>query len=99
MTFPGYVRDLKLSMVINTYKIRKLDFVFLSFDEPDADNRYEALRTLVPTAKRVHGVKGFDAAHKECARVAATDRFLIVDADNFLAENFLEQSINDHRGR
>ena len=58
--------------------------VFLSFDEPNADENFEHLKKYHPNPryiKRVHGVKGFDAAHKAAADAAKGDRFFTVDAD------------------
>jgi hypothetical protein len=48
----------------------------------------------VPWAKRVHGVEGSDAAHKACARLSETDRFITVDGDNRIKESFLNQVID-----
>jgi hypothetical protein len=70
-------------------KVADYDFVFLSYDEPNADENYQDLLTKVPNAKRVHGVKGFDSAHKECARVAETDRFVTIDGDTQIDKKFL----------
>jgi hypothetical protein len=61
----------------NTY-----DVVFLSYDEPNADENYRHLLTIKPKAQRVHGVKGSDAAHKAVAEIAKTDRVIIIDGDN-----------------
>ena len=36
-------------------------------DEPNAEKNYADLLKKVPWAKRVHGVKGSDAAHKAAA--------------------------------
>ena len=47
--------------------INSFDIVFLSYDEPNADKNYADLLNKAPWAKRVHGVKGFDAAHKAAA--------------------------------
>jgi hypothetical protein len=52
------------------------------------------LCSKVPWAKRVHGVEGSDAAHKACAKLSETDRFITVDADNIINENFINQEIN-----
>lgn len=68
--------------------ITSFDIVFISYDEPNADKNYANLLEKAPWAKRVHGVKGFDAAHKEAARVAETDRFITVDADNVVRDEF-----------
>lgn len=64
------------------------DVVFLSYDEPNADENYTHLLTLKPKAKRIHGVKGSDAAHKAVAEIVKTDRVLIIDGDNKIKSNF-----------
>jgi hypothetical protein len=67
------------------------DVVFLSYDEPNADANYASLVELIPRAKRVHGVKGFDAAHRRAAEVATSPHVITVDADNVLIDpGFLE---------
>ncbi len=43
----------------------------------------------VPWAKRVHGVEGSDAAHKACAELSETDRFITIDGDNIVNAEFL----------
>jgi hypothetical protein len=68
--------------------------VFLSYDEPNADQNYNQLLTFIPWAERVHGVKGSDAAHKACANLATTDRVVIVDGDNYMVRGgFLDQTV------
>ena len=76
------------------HKMSEFDFVFLSFDEPNAEILYSELVDLVPWAKRVHGVKGFDAAHRRCAAVSDTDFFVTVDGDNSIYPEFLDIEIN-----
>ena len=49
------------------HKISEFDFIFLSYDEPNAEMLYADLLDKVPWAKRVHKVKGFDSAHRACA--------------------------------
>ena len=70
------------------------DIIYLSYDEPNAEQNYADLCKKVPWAKRVHGVEGSDAAHKACAKLSETDRFITVDADNIINENFINQEIN-----
>jgi len=70
-------------------EIGEFDFVFLSYDEPNAEALYADLINTVPWAKRVHGVKGFDSAHRACADVADTDFFVTVDGDNRIDDRFL----------
>ena len=50
-------------------KIAEQDIIYLSYDEPNAEENYADLLSKVPWAKRVHGVYGSDAAHKACAEL------------------------------
>ena len=74
-------------------KITEFDFVFLSYDEPNADLHYADLCNKAPWVKRVHGVKGSDAAHKAAAELSETDWFVSIDADNVVDTAFLDQEI------
>lgn len=69
-------------------KIIEFDVVFLSYDEPNADLHYSDLCSKVPWAKRVHGVKGSDHAHKAAAELSETEWFITVDADNVVDPKF-----------
>lgn len=75
-------------------KIAELDIIYLSYDEPNADKNYADLLTKVPWAKRVHGIKGSDAAHKACAELSETDRFVTVDGDNTIRQEFINQVLD-----
>lgn len=75
-------------------KIIEYDVVFLSYDEPNADLHYADLCNKVPWAKRVHGVKGSDAAHKAAAELSETDRFVTVDADNIVYNSFFNLDLD-----
>lgn len=70
-------------------KTSDMDFIFLSLDEPNADKNFADLKRKVPWAKRVHGVKGFDTAHKRAAEISESERFITVDADTQIDEEFL----------
>lgn len=74
--------------------LTELDVVFISFDEPNADENYANLLQKVPWSKRVHGVEGSDQAHKEAAKLSETDRFISVDADNIVDAAFFDQEID-----
>jgi hypothetical protein len=78
----------------NTIKIIEQDIIFLSYDEPNAEKNYADLLSKAPWAKRVHGVKGSDAAHKACAALSETEYFVTVDADNIVDPAFLEVEID-----
>lgn len=74
--------------------IAEQDIVFLSYDEPNAEKNYTDLCQKIPWAKRVHGVKGSDAAHKACADLSDTEYFVTVDGDNVLDPEFLNVEID-----
>ena len=77
-----------------TFKVTDVDIIYLSYDEPNADKNYADLCTKVPWAKRVHGVEGSDAAHKACAELSQTNRFITIDGDNIVDEKFLNEVIH-----
>jgi hypothetical protein len=72
----------------NLVSINEFDIVYISYDEPNADENYEDLLTKCPWAKRSHGVWGSDAAHKAAADLSETERFITIDADNIVNEDF-----------
>lgn len=78
---------------MNEIKVSDYDVIYLSYDEPNAEKNYADLLTKVPWAKRVHGVKGSDTAHKACANLSSTDRFITIDGDNIIKDDFISQSI------
>ena len=45
-------------------RVSDLDFVYISYKEPNKEENWADLLSKVPWAKRVDGVKGFDSAHK-----------------------------------
>jgi CYTH domain-containing protein len=74
------------SVVASQYKI--YDVVFISYQEPNADENYEMLLQRVPNAKRVHGVKGIHQAHIAAAEKCETEMFWVVDGDAQLVDDF-----------
>lgn len=76
------------------YKLGEFDFVFLSYDEPNAEMLYAELENLQPSCKRVKKVKGFDAAHRACADIAETAFFVTVDGDNRVYSTFFDLEID-----
>lgn len=75
-------------------RISDLDFVYISFKEPNKEQNWADLKNKVPWAKRVDGVVGFDNAHKAAADIAETDFFISVDGDNIIDEKFLLQTLD-----
>lgn len=77
-----------------TFRVIDCDIIYISYDEPNAEQNYADLCSKVPWAKRVHGVEGSDSAHKAAANLSETDRFITVDGDNRIRDNFLSQTID-----
>ena len=75
------------------HDITEFDIFFLSYDEPNAEKHWASLQDHAPWAKRVHGVKGFDAAHRACAQGSDTDWFITVDADNIVRPEFFNLTV------
>ena len=73
--------------------IGDLDVFYISYDEPAKEEHWANLMMKFPFAKRVDGVKGFDNAHKECARQSETSRFISIDGDNIVDEKFFDLEI------
>ena len=92
--------ELSKNEIVNRYSANKreirdrlsipkpYDVVFISYQEPNADENYERLLKKVPNAKRVHGVKGIHQAHIEAAKLCQTDMFYVVDGDAIIVDEF-----------
>ena len=76
-----------------TFKVKDYDIIYLSYDEPNAEENYYDLLQRIPWAKRVHGVEGSDAAHKACAELSETDRFITIDGDNKVIDGFVNEEL------
>ena len=74
------------------------DIVFISYQEPNADENYAALKARFPMAKRVHGVKGIHQAHIKAAKKCFTKMFWIVDADALILDDFnFDYKVPEHQ--
>lgn len=62
--------------------VADLDCIYLTYDEPHAEENWVKIKNMVPWARRVDGVKGSDAAHKAAGAASDTDRFILIDGDN-----------------
>lgn len=77
--------------------VSELDCIYLSYDEPQANEFFIKIRSQIPWIKRVHGVKGSDAAHKAAAAASDTERFILIDGDNMPNWNFFHEQLRiDH---
>jgi len=62
-------------------KHKVYDVVFISYNEINADENYNALVKICPRAKRIHGITGIHQAHIEAAKLCSSDMFWVVDGD------------------
>ena len=69
-------------------KLRPYDLVFISYNEPNAEDNYKRLQNRFPRAKRVHGVKGIHQAHIAAAELCDTEMFWVVDGDAQILDDF-----------
>jgi len=73
------------------------DAVFISYNEPDADERYKRLLERYPNTKRVHGVKGIHQAHIKAAKKCYTKMFWVIDGDADLLPEFnLDHKVSEY---
>jgi len=69
-------------------KHKLYDVVFISYNEPNADENYTKLLNKCPRAKRVHGVKGIHQAHIKAAELCDTSMIWVVDGDAIIEDSF-----------
>jgi hypothetical protein len=66
----------------------RLDVVFISYYEPNAEENWARVKQKAPYAKRVDGVNGIFEAHKASAKLAESDMFYVVDGDAWLEDDW-----------
>ena len=84
----------QVSSSMAVFRVSDFDIIYLSYDEPNAEENYADLLRKVPWAKRVHGIEGSDAAHKACAELSETKRFITIDGDNKIHHGFIDEVID-----
>jgi hypothetical protein len=67
--------------------VEVFDVFYICFDEPNRDNNWLQIKSLIPKAQKVEGVVGFDRALKTCAGLSRTSHFFVIDGDNQLVVN------------
>jgi len=81
-----FVNKKEIDITVSTPK--PYDIVFISYNEPNADDNYTMLTQRFPRAKRIHGVKGIHQAHIEAAKLCTTNMFFVVDGDAQVLDDF-----------
>lgn len=77
------------------FRLGDLDIFYISYDELNREANWERILQLHPTAKHLHGVKGFDAVHRACAVASTTTRFVTIDGDNWLNDDAIDYELDD----
>ena len=70
------------------YKVKLMDIVFISYDEPSAEKRYKKLKEKFPRAKWVKGQPTQTLAYLAAAMSSDTDYFFAVFPKSELAPDF-----------
>ena len=70
------------------YDVKPMDIVFISYDEPSAEQRYNKLKERFPRAKWCKGIMGQTLAYITAASMSDTDYFFAVFPKNELADDF-----------
>ena len=66
----------------------RYDIIFISYNEPQADENFARLKARFPYAQRVQGIRGIHQAHIAAAKKAFTKMFWVVDADAQILDTF-----------
>ena len=62
----------------STYQVKPMDIIFISYDEPSAEQRFKSLKEQFPRAKWCKDVKGQTQAYHTAASMSETDYFFAV---------------------
>ena len=78
----------KKEYIILASRVKSYDIVFISYNEPTADENYKKLLERFPRARRVHGITGIHNAHIAAANSVDTEMFWAVDGDAVIEPDF-----------
>ena len=70
------------------YEVKPMDIVFISYDEPGAQKRFDSLKERFPRAKWSKGVQGQTLAYMAAANLSTTDYFFAVFPKIDLVDDF-----------
>jgi hypothetical protein len=77
--------------IAGTVKInlpKQLDVIFISYNEPNAEENWRRVLEKAPHAYRINGITGIVNAHKCAAELSTTDMFYVVDGDAYLTDEW-----------
>lgn len=85
----GQLYDIQRSVHYDLeYEVKPMDIVFISYDEPSAEKRYQKLKEKFPRAKWVKGHMTQTLAYVAAAMESSTDYFFAVFPKSELAPEF-----------
>lgn len=93
MIVNGWCADMLSDM--HKFLLKQCDAFYISYDEPNAEHNWQRIKDILPHAKRVHKVRGFETAHKTCAMATASRRFITIDGDNYVDEKIFDHELDD----
>ena len=64
------------------------DIIFISYNEPNAEENFSRLKSRFPLAKRIDGINGIHRAHIAAAKKSFTRMFWVVDGDAEILDTF-----------
>ena len=67
---------------------KRLDVIFISYYELNAEDNWQRVLEKAPWAKRVDGVTGIFEAHKAAGKLSKSDMFYVVDGDAYLSDDW-----------
>jgi len=85
---PNKSKGVKAAGIAQVDLPKQLDVIFISYNEPNAEENWQRVREKAPKSFRVNGIKGIVNAHKAAAELATTDMFYVVDGDAYLTDDW-----------
>ena len=64
------------------------DVVYISYKEPDKEQRFSRLKKIIPFIKRVDNIQGIHNAHIKAAELSDTKMFYVIDGDADIVPSF-----------
>jgi hypothetical protein len=85
-----FINKKEIDIVASDPKIisSNFDIIFISYNEPNADENWHNLKSRFPRAQRISGIKGIHQAHIEAAKQVNTEMFWVVDGDAKIIDTF-----------
>ncbi|MEM7645527.1 MAG: hypothetical protein AAF203_01345 [Pseudomonadota bacterium] len=71
----------------------EFDIFYVCYSEPNREENWAQILSILPKAQKVEGVHGFDRALKVCARKSKTNHFFVIDGDNQIVEERIKRQV------